>query len=62
MVAGKDTFLESVMPALRHADVAWDYAEIDPDVFGEELDNPAYVDVDRIAAVALVVRKASSEA
>ena len=62
VVAGKDTFLESVMPALRHADVAWDYAEIDPDVFGEELDNPAYVDVDRIAAVALVVRKASSEA
>ncbi len=32
-----------------------DYGEIDPDVFGEELDRPAYRQVERIAAVALTV-------
>ncbi len=30
------------------------YRELDPDVFGEELDNPGYDDVDRIAVVAAV--------
>ena len=30
------------------------YREIDPDVFGEELDDPAYADVDRIALVAAI--------
>lgn len=34
---------------------AFDYAEIDPDVFGEELEQPPYRDVDRIAVVGLVV-------
>ena len=31
------------------------YREIDPDVFGEELETPAYADVDRIALVAAVM-------
>jgi methylase of polypeptide subunit release factors len=30
--------------------------ELDPDVFGEELDNPAYADVERIAAVGIGIR------
>jgi SAM-dependent methyltransferase len=29
------------------------YAELDPDVFGEELDRPAYYEIDRIAVVGL---------
>jgi hypothetical protein len=33
------------------------YEEIDPDVFGEELERPAYAHVDRIAAVGLTVIK-----
>jgi SAM-dependent methyltransferase len=33
------------------------YGELDPDVFGEELDRPAYRDVERIAVVALDVAK-----
>jgi methylase of polypeptide subunit release factors len=33
------------------------YREIDPDVFGEELDAPAYAEVDRIAVVAAVIRR-----
>ena len=31
----------------------FDYRELDPDVFGEELDRPAYAHVERIAVVAL---------
>ena len=31
------------------------YREIDPDVFGEELEKPAYADVERIALVAAVM-------
>ena len=31
--------------------------EIDPDVFGEELDQPTYADVERIAAVSLIARR-----
>ena len=31
------------------------YREIDPDVFGEELAEPAYADVDRIALVAAII-------
>jgi hypothetical protein len=33
------------------------YEEIDPDVFGEELDRQAYADADRIAAVGLTAEK-----
>jgi hypothetical protein len=34
------------------------YAEIDPDIFGEELDSPGYEQVERIAAVGAVIEKA----
>ena len=33
----------------------WCYEELDPDVFGEELLQPAYAEVDRIAAVLLAM-------
>jgi hypothetical protein len=32
--------------------------ERDPDVFGEELSNPAYAEVERIAVLEIVLRKA----
>jgi methylase of polypeptide subunit release factors len=57
IVDGKDLFLAELMPALRSGGLAWRYEEIDPDVFGEELLQPAYKDVDRIAVVGLVARK-----
>ena len=57
IVDGKDTFREIVESTLRRADLHYEYEEIDPDVFGEELDHPAYARVERIAAVSLVVRK-----
>jgi methylase of polypeptide subunit release factors len=53
VVGGVDKFREAVGPRL--GDRTYTYDEVDPDVFGEELDEPAYAQVDRIAAVALTV-------
>lgn len=54
IVDGRDVFLSSVTPLL--ASLQYEYEELDPDVFGEELDQPSYQDVDRIAAVGLRVQ------
>jgi len=56
IVAGRDTFREMVHETLQHPDIDHEYREIDPDVFGEELDNPAYAEVERIAAVSLLIQ------
>ena len=56
IVDGRDTFWESVASVVNAANVRYTYAELDPDVFGEELECPAYSQVERIAAVALVIR------
>lgn len=58
ILGGDDPFLEAVSPVLQRAGCRFTYREIDPDVFGEELDMPAYAAADRIAAVALVVQSA----
>lgn len=55
-----DRFLASVAPILDDSSLEWHYQELDPDVFGEELAEPAYADADRIAAVLLTARKASA--
>lgn len=57
VVEGSDPFRDEVTPLLQQADVAFSYRELDPDVFGEELDTPAYANAERIAAVALVATK-----
>ena len=57
IVDGHDTFWESIASAVQTRNLRCEYAELDPDVFGEELDSPAYSEVDRIAAVALIVTK-----
>jgi release factor glutamine methyltransferase len=54
IVAGRDTFRAAVEPMLRSLDVRYEYSEIDPDVFGDELEQPAYANAERIAAVGLV--------
>ncbi|UGQ48655.1 methyltransferase [Massilia endophytica] len=51
MVRGEDPFLRRAAPMLEQAGFRWSYEEIDPDVFGEELDEPAYREAERIAAV-----------
>ena len=59
IVAGEDRFGRAAQERVARQGTAYrcTYAEIDADVFGDELDLPAYRDVDRIAAVALVVRR-----
>ncbi len=57
IVAGRDPFLEEVAPDLTGSGVAWTYREIDPDVFGEELETENYRSADRIAAVVLTVTR-----
>lgn len=59
IVNGVDQFLEELAPALDVAALEWSYEELDPDVFGEELDRDVYRDVDRIAAVGLSARMSS---
>jgi release factor glutamine methyltransferase len=59
IVDGKDIFLAAVTPALRSPSISFSYEEIDPDVFGEELQQMPYGGVDRIAAVGLVIHKAA---
>jgi release factor glutamine methyltransferase len=52
IVDGEDRVRAAILPILEKHALRWTYEEIDPDVFGEELDTPAYAAVDRIAAVA----------
>ncbi len=59
IVDGRDELREALerdLPALG-CTLAW--RELDPDIFGEELEKPAYADVDRIAAIGAVVEKAA---
>jgi SAM-dependent methyltransferase len=56
VVNGTDTFFETVRPQLEARNCEYSYEEIDPDVFGEELEEPPYDCVDRIAVVALTIR------
>jgi release factor glutamine methyltransferase len=55
VVDGTDTFFEAVRPRLDARNCRYRYEEIDPDVFGEELESAPYDCVDRIAVVALTV-------
>lgn len=57
MIDGVDPFFQAVQPVLKNLGWLFRYFELDPDVFGEELETPAYVQADRIAAIALVVQK-----
>jgi methylase of polypeptide subunit release factors len=57
MVDGQDVLLAALQPLLDAQDVEARYEEVDPDIFGEELEKPAYARVERIAVVSLVVRR-----
>ncbi len=51
IVEGEDRVRAAIVPLLAAGSARWSYEELDPDVFGEELETPAYATVDRIAAV-----------
>lgn len=55
IVDGRDPFIEDLAPIMKTAGCTYRYRELDPDVFGEELLRPVYTQIDRIAAVGLVV-------
>lgn len=57
MVSGRDPFYEKVIDLLAGHGYQWRYEEIDPDVFGEELMETHYHQIERIAAVGLVVKR-----
>ena len=57
IVNGEDPFRTALEQAMAAAGCDLAYRELDPDVFGEELDEPAYAGVERIAAVGAVAVK-----
>jgi methylase of polypeptide subunit release factors len=57
IIAGIDPFFEFLEPLLKLHCSQFIYEEIDPDVFGEELEGRPYVGVDRIAAVGVIAVK-----
>jgi len=57
VIKGADPFKEAAGFRLSAADLAWSYKEVDPDVFGEELETETYRSADRIAAVVLTATR-----
>lgn len=55
VIDGVDQFAADALPLAHATGAKFHYEEIDPDVFGEELDSPQYVGVERIAAVILTL-------
>jgi methylase of polypeptide subunit release factors len=57
IVAGHDGLLDALDEGMSAHGCTLNYRELDPDIFGEELEKPAYRDVERIAAVGAVIVK-----
>ncbi len=57
IVNGADPFKMAAIAHIGGSGASWTYEELDPDVFGEELEGGAYTAADRIAAVVLTVKK-----
>ncbi|MDT7934318.1 MAG: methyltransferase [Sphingomonadaceae bacterium] len=58
IVHGDDPFHARLAEAARESGCDLSYCELDPDIFGEELERSAYAEVDRIALIAAVLAKA----
>lgn len=57
IIDGKDPLREALGALARRKGAAMRYREIDPDVFGEELEDEAYRDVERIAVIGAIMTK-----
>lgn len=57
MVGGRDELRDALERELPALGCTLRYREIDPDVFGEELEKPPYREVERIAAIGAVVER-----
>jgi methylase of polypeptide subunit release factors len=60
IVDGRDALKEELEAAAAKGGHSLRYREIDPDIYGEELEKPAYAQVERIAAVGAVLEKSPS--
>lgn len=60
IVAGEDRLAAALRERLPQLGCALRYTELDPDIFGEQLDEPGYEDVERIAAVGAVIVRADT--
>ena len=54
---GWSPFIKALEHLCSEAGASLTVEELDPDVFGEELEQPAYAEVERIAAIGAVVRR-----
>ncbi|KKC25762.1 methyltransferase [Sphingomonas sp. SRS2] len=54
IVDGEDRLGRALADLASETGCALRYREIDPDIFGEELDQPAYADVERIAVISAI--------
>jgi methylase of polypeptide subunit release factors len=54
---GRDPLREAAARRLDGTDLEWTYREVDPDVYGEELETPAYRHAERIAVVVLTATR-----
>jgi methylase of polypeptide subunit release factors len=57
IVDGEDAVRRELARVAEEAGCRLRYRELDPDIFGEELNTPAYADVERIALVAAVLAR-----
>ncbi|RZF64650.1 class I SAM-dependent methyltransferase [Sphingomonas populi] len=57
IVAGGDALKQALADDVSPRGYGLAYRELDPDVFGEELDQPGYADVERIALVAALITR-----
>jgi methylase of polypeptide subunit release factors len=60
IIGGRDPLCEALREKAEALGLHLSYREIDPDVFGEELEEPAYADIDRIALVAAILSRAEA--
>jgi hypothetical protein len=57
IVDGRDALREALERALPERGCALIYEEIDPDIFGEQLNSAAYRGVERIGAIGAVIHR-----
>lgn len=57
IVGGEDRLRDALVARLDPDRFSLAYREIDPDIFGEQLDEPGYEEVERIAAIGAVIRR-----
>jgi SAM-dependent methyltransferase len=57
VVDGEDPLRAAAEERLAGTDLTWSYREVDPDVYGEELDGEAYRHAERVAVVVLTATR-----